>query len=322
MQNFTGINADTATVLPVHSEQCPNSEQLSTLSSFFVTSLVLVSTVNVFTLFAALIGNFLIVKVLRRVSSIHPPTRTLFYSLTASDLCVGLIVQPLNLIYMISSVTGNATLCFSVLPHLNVLGFAMCGISLLTTTEISVDRLLAIRLKLSYRHVVSLRRARLAVVVTWLASLASGLTSLWSNDAFIKLQIIGVFLSITVSTFSYVWIHAILRKRAKQKQRQIAWDAPSQSAVSVTNSFSTVRYKKTVSTALWVHCALLLCFLPYMIVAAFWAVYGGNEVVMICHAFALALLYFNSALNPVLYFWKIKGVRDGIKEMLNNHICK
>ena len=310
------------TVSAVYGEQCPDTEELSTNSSFFVASLVLVLTVNVFLLFAAVVGNGMIMWTLRGVTSIHPSSRTLFYSLAASDLCVGSIVQPLNLIYLTSTVTGKTALCFSTLPYFDVFGFAMCGVSLLTTTVISVDRLLALRLKLRYRQVVSLKRARAVVIVTWLVSFTAGLTSLWNRFAFNVIQVIGVFLSVAVSTFSYAWIQVILRQREKQqKQRQMAWEERSQS-VSTGGSFCNVRFKKTVSTALSVYCALLLCFLPYMIVAALWAVYSGNEVVLICHAFSLTLLYFNSAFNPVLYCWKIREVRNGVRGILNRLICK
>lgn len=307
---------------PVHRDQCPNSEELSKRSSFFVASLVFVLSVNMFLIFAAVVGNLLIVWVLRGVTSIHPSSRALFYSLATSDLCVGFIVQPFNVLYMISTLTGNAALCSSTLPYFDVLGFAMCGISLLTASEISIDRLLALRLKFRYRQVVSFSRAFCVVVVTWLASFTAGLTSLWNRSAFTVIQIVGVFLSIAVSSFSYAWIHIILSQRGKQRQeRQLAWDEPMQSVSRESSGFCSVRYKKTVATAQWVYCALLLCSLPYMIVAALWAVYSGSGVILICHAFAITLLYFNSALNPVLYCWKIREVRNEVKAIFNRVGC-
>lgn len=304
--------------------QCPDLEEISKRSLFFVSSAILTSGVNGILLFCALLGNSLILWVLRGVSSIHPPSRTLFYSLAASDLCVGLIVQPFNLIYMISTATGNAELCNSTLPYLDVAGFAMSGISLLTTAEISVDRLLALRLKLRYREIVSLWRVRFVVAVTWLVIFLAGLTSLWSRETFTMLQTTGVFLSIAVSSFSYSSIHIILRRREKQlKERQIAWDQPSQATNEASTLSSTRRYKKTVSTAMLVYCMLLICSLPYMIVAALWAaVYGNNEAILIAHAYAITLLYFNSVINPVLYCWKIAEVRQAVKEILSRVGCK
>lgn len=304
--------------------QCPDLEEISKRSLFFVASLVLLSGVNGVLLFVAVLGNAVILWVLRGVFSIHPPSRTLFYSLAASDICVGFIVQPFNLIYMISIAKGNAALCSSALPYLDVIGFAMSGISLLTTSEISVDRLLALRLKLRYREVVSLGRARLVVVMTWLVSFAAGSASLWNRETFTILQITGVFLSIAVSSFSYTTIHILLHQREKQRQeRQIAWDQPSQSVNEASTSASSTRqYKSTVSTALWVYCVLLMCSLPYMIVAALWAVYGGSDAILIAHAYAITLLYFNSVLNPILYCWKIRQVRHAVREFFSRVCCK
>lgn len=304
--------------------QCPDLEEISKRSLFFVASLVLLSGVNGVLLFVAVLGNAVILWVLRGVFSIHPPSRTLFYSLAASDICVGFIVQPFNLIYMIYIAKGNAALCSSALPYLDVIGFAMSGISLLTTSEISVDRLLALRLKLRYREVVSLGRARLVVVMTWLVSFAAGSASLWNRETFTILQITGVFLSIAVSSFSYTTIHILLHQREKQRQeRQIAWDQPSQSVNEAsTSASSTRRYKSTVSTALWVYCVLLMCSLPYMIVAALWAVYGGSDAILIAHAYAITLLYFNSVLNPILYCWKIRQVRQAVREFFSRVCCK
>ena len=310
-------------VSPVYVEQCLDRERLSDSSSVFDFSLLFVLTVNIFLLLVAVVGNALTMRVFQRVVSIHPSSRALFYSLAASDLCVGSIVQPLNIVFLISNLTGNTTLCHGVMPYLEVLGFAMCGVTLLTASEISLDRLLALRLRLSYRRVVSLGRARLVVVITWFVSLISGLTSLWNREAFNVLQMVGVFLSITVSTVSYGWIHHNLRQRAKKihnHRRTAGWSEPRQSAIE-GNSISRMRYKKTLSTAQWVYFVLLLCSLPYMTVAVLWTVLGGNKEIIICHAFAVTLLYFNSAFNPLFYCLKIAEVRYGVKGLLRCVSC-
>ena len=313
-------NSDTM-ALPVYDELCHNQEKAFGGSPVFAFSLGFALSVNVFLLFAGVVGNTLIVRIFHQVVSIHSSSRTLFYSLAASDLCVGFIVQPLNLVYLISNITGNRSLCKSTLPYLEVTGFAMSGVSLLTASEISVDRLLALRLRLSYRQVVSLGRVRLVVVATWLVSLVSGLTSLWNREAFNLLQIIGTFLAIAISTVSYGWIHHKLRQQKKhRKQRKVAWVESSQ-VVSGVSSFSSIHYKKTLSTALWVYCVLMSCYLPYMMVAVLWTVFGAQREVVICHVFALTLLYFNSAVNPVLYCLKIREVKERFKRLLSNASC-
>lgn len=305
----------------VGAEQCPDADELSGRSSLFFFAFIFASTINIFLSCAVIVGNTLTVWALRGANSIHPSSRTLFYSLAGSDLCVGFVVQPFNIIHLVTSVTGDSAVCLRTLPYLNVIGFALCGISLLTTSEISVDRLLALRLKFRYRFVITLNRARFVVLLTWLASFAAGLTSLWSKATFTILQIIGVFTCIALSSTSYIWIHVMLRQRnIQRRERQLAWELPSFSATN-SSGFNSVKYKKTVSTALWVYCTLLLCSMPYMVVAALWAVFGGSEAILICHAFTLNLLYFNSALNPLLYCWKIRDVRRGVKDILSRLSC-
>ena len=309
-------NSDTM-ALPVYDELCLNRDEPIGSSPVLDFSLGLALSVNVFLLFAAAVGNMLIVRVFHHVVSINSSSRTLFYSLAASDLCVGFIVQPLNLVNLISNITGNRSLCQSTLPYFKVTGFAMCGVSLLTASEISVDRLLALRLRLSYRQVVSLGRVRLVVVVTWLVSLVSGLTCLWRPEAFSLLQIIGIALNIAVSTVSYACIHHNLRQKEKhRKQRKVP------QGVSKVSGFRSLHYKKSLSTALWVYCVLMLCYLPYIMVAALWSVFGAQrEVAVICHAFALTLLYFNSAVNPALYCLKIREVKERFKRLLSHVSC-
>ena len=50
---------------------------------------------NIFLSIFATLGNVLILVALRKVSSIHPPTKLLFRCLAVTDLCVGLLGQPL-----------------------------------------------------------------------------------------------------------------------------------------------------------------------------------------------------------------------------------
>ena len=53
------------------------------------------SALNIFLSITASLGNALILVALHKVPSIHPPTKLLFRCLAVTDLCIGLIVQPL-----------------------------------------------------------------------------------------------------------------------------------------------------------------------------------------------------------------------------------
>ena len=52
-------------------------------------------TLNIPLSITAFLGNVLIIVALQKVSSIHPPSKLLLGCLASTDLCVGLITQPL-----------------------------------------------------------------------------------------------------------------------------------------------------------------------------------------------------------------------------------
>jgi len=115
------------------------------------------STVNSMLALIAFFGNVLIIVALQKVSSLHPPTKLLLGCLAVSDLCVGLITQPLHAAILASP--ENSKICFYLIVVFNILGSIFMGVSLLTVTAIGVDRLLALLSGLRYRPVVTLTRA-------------------------------------------------------------------------------------------------------------------------------------------------------------------
>jgi len=60
-----------------------------------VTFYLLLSTLNIFLSITASLGNVLILVALHKETSLHPPTKLLFRCLAITDLCVGVIAQPL-----------------------------------------------------------------------------------------------------------------------------------------------------------------------------------------------------------------------------------
>ena len=57
---------------------------------------------NSFLSVTAILGNALILIALRKESSLHPPSKLLLRSLATTDICVGLISEPLTVIFWMS----------------------------------------------------------------------------------------------------------------------------------------------------------------------------------------------------------------------------
>ena len=99
-------------------------------------------------------------------------------------------------------------------------GFILCGVSLLTSTAISVGRLLALMLGLRYRHVVILSRVRATIILFWFILVSPTFPYLFANRSIFIYTASTTFgvLSLAISVFSYTKI--VLRLRQNQAQVQ------------------------------------------------------------------------------------------------------
>ena len=120
-----------------------------------------ISVLNSIMSVTAFLGNALILIALHKESSIHPPSKLLLRNLATTDLCVGLIAEPLTVIYWMSQVNKQWNICRYAVIAQFITNYTLCGVSVGTLTAISVDRLLALLLGLRYRPFVTLKRTRL-----------------------------------------------------------------------------------------------------------------------------------------------------------------
>ena len=127
------------------------------ITSSYITTCVL----NAFLSYTAVMLNCLTIYALTKLSSLPRPLRTLLLSLAVSDLGVGLMVQPsyiASLVMEMEHKTENnsgytITYKFYVFT-VNLFGYA----SFLGVTFLSLDRLLAIYLRLRYQELVNHKR--------------------------------------------------------------------------------------------------------------------------------------------------------------------
>ena len=276
---------------------------------------------DIFLSISSTLGNALILVALRNVSSIHPPTKLLFRCLAVTDFCVGLICQPLYICFII----GNLAI---KLWYVSIFFYAfLLTVSPLTSAAISVDRLLALLLGLRYRHVVTLCRVRVAIACVWFiavsnASLLWVLFIQWSFKVYLASWwtfIALIMVSIIISLFSYMKIFFTLRHQQAQAQNHVQLEQSS----TVRSVLNIARYKKTVYSVAWIQLAMLACYGPN-IVMAFLRHFGNvgySTELMIAIEVSVSLFFLNSSLNPVLYCWRIKDVRQEVKNTIRKCLC-
>ena len=304
---------------------CTGHGNFTSTLRYFVCTLqegptVFYAALNIFLSISASLGNSLILITLHKVATIHPPTKLLFQNLAVTDLCVGFISQPLCVTYLLIAVTkiNYHHVLFYVDSVQHASSFILCGASFLTSTAISVDRLLALLFGLRYRHVVTLRRVRVVIVCFWITGVA-GVFLLFCSSRKISFLVANVFavLCVFISVVSYAKIFLTLRKH----QAQIR-DGHRGQANRGGIPLNIARYKKSVSSIAWVQLALVVCYLPFIVsvVAIHVTEWSGTSASLIWIS-AITLLYLNSSLNPILYCWKIKGIRREVKNITRHFGC-
>ena len=277
---------------------------------------IVTSALNIPQSITAFLGNTLIIIALQKLSSLNPASRLLLGCLAATDLGVGLITQPIRIGLFLSP--EHSKLCYYLRILFDTIGVMLCAVSLLTTTAISVDRLLALMLGLRYRQVVTLRRASVFVVTIWLFITAVILVAFFDFHIAINIAYVILLLCIGTSTFCYTKIYLTLRHH----QTQVHGQAHRRQLDGQGIPMNIARYKKTVSRALWIQMTLLACYLPYGSLTAFIVISGIDKPALnLLWSVTISLLLLNSTLNPFIYCWKIREVRQAVKDTIRQFCC-
>ncbi len=131
--------------------------------------------------------------------------------------------------------------------------------------------------------------------------------------------IILVIFCIATSTFCYSKIYHILRRHQAEVSNHIHQRQPNGGEGIPLN---ILRYKKTVSSALWVQMTLLACYLPYGMVIVLLAITGSpTPPQAIAWMVTISFVLLNSPLNPFLYCWKMREVRKAVKATVTQFWC-
>ena len=273
-------------------------------------------------IFASL-GNTLILFALHKESALHPPSKLLFRCLALTDLLIGCISQPLFILYMVSLLTKHqdwrGDLCFYSATLDNITTNTLCLVSLLTSTAISIDRLLALNLGLRYRQVVTFKRTSLVLLFLWVVSIGS----VSSSYPMLDYNKVEMFVAaamcvgnLAISSFCYAKI--IWKIRQHQRHVQINGGINNHRTLCTDSlALKNALYKKTVSSVLWIQLTLTICYLPLIVTLGLISYKGLTSALDAAWGITITLVFLNSSLNPFLYCWKIKEIRVAVKSVVS-----
>ena len=275
---------------------------------------IVIFAVNAIMSFVASLGNSLIIDALRRCTSLHAPSKALLFSLALSDLGVGCIAQPLFVIHRLAASTRSYRIfCISGIG-LYFVGSALVSASFVTSTAIALDRYLALRLRLRYREVVTIKRVTAVLLASWLASLIWSALWFWNKEVQNFLRIALFSLCFVTTTSSYFIIYKHMRRYRFRVEEHVGSAVVHGTAGS---HFNTLRFRRSVVSMCKIYCLLLACYLPYNCLMVLLNRFQLTPLTVALNAVFATFVLSNSALNPFVICRCIPEIRVMVKSMLS-----
>ena len=264
---------------------------------------------NMPTSLAAICGNLVVLISIWSTPSLHSPSHALTFSLAMADFSVGLFVQPTFIVYSIAGITRRLdVLCTSGLI-VSSLSYGLCGISLLTLTATTLDRLLAIHLHLRYQTVVTTERVACIILAIWIvgATVAALGPALQDFQAVIFASAVVACVCICLIVFSYWRIFTVVRRHRRQIQ-----DSQSPSLVEVKE------LKKSSVVPFLLCCLFFLCYLPFVVVTVWSSVKDDKSPFagQVAFEFSSTVILISSCLKPMVYYWRLSAMRTVFRQTL------
>ena len=268
--------------------------------------------INIPLMLAAIIGNSLVLAAILTSPSLRSrASMILLAGLAVSDLAVGLITQPFYIAQELSLNGLIAKLSYTM-------SSSLIGISLATMALISIDRVLALQCHMSYHAVVTTPRVIFILVFIWIlhffvSCIRLQLNTILKHAAYVLL---GAYNA--ASIICYINIYRVVRRHQLQIRIQQQAAQGSNTEINIRN-IATIKYA-ALNTFVFYICA---CFCYFPRVMYFLSRRDNSDAndSNTPWIFTATLIFANSAINPLLYCWRLRELRIAVKSTLAKISC-
>ncbi|XP_029968015.1 trace amine-associated receptor 13c-like [Salarias fasciatus] len=278
--------------------------------------------------------NLLVVISISHFRQLHTPTNLLLLSLAVSDLLVGLVLMPVEILYIEACWFLGDAVC----TLYYVADYVITSASVANMVLISMDRYVAICDPLRYPARVTKRAARTGACLGWLGSLlyrvvllnrhlrSPGMSNSCLGECVVVIShlagvvdlVFSFIIPIAVIIFLYLRVFMVAVTQARALRSHIAAVAAQRSGGAA--AASTMKQEmKAAGTLGLVVAVFLFCFCPY-----YAPTLAGQETLVDASAadFEIWLAHFNSCLNPIIYAFFYPWFRKCIKHIVTLQVLK
>ena len=192
--------------------------------------------------------------------------------------------------------------------------FLFAFASFFGVVALAVDRFLAIHFHLRYQELVTQKRVVAVVFSLWvLSAFLSIPTWKWvpKKVLFSMHATINAFCLITLSLL-YCKIYTVVRRHKNQIH------ALGVQVAEKRDMANAARLRKTAVSTFYVYAVFLACYVSVYFLSFSSFIGGLTAVPFDIWYYVFTLMYLNSSLNPLIYSWKIRGIRQAVVDILRN----
>ena len=262
----------------------------------------------------AVAGNVLVLAAVWRNPSLRTPSYILLCGLAFTDLCTGLVSQPL---YVVSQLIcwqkrkeNNQLTTFLIYARAIIAGCSnyFSSLSFMLITLMSIERWL----HMTRRSLLTVRRS--CFFVALVSILVIPIAVLSSKGNYLPASVIFLVLlafSLTATSVSYYKVFRIIRSHQQQVQANESPHNFGQPAIDLA------KYKKSVCSILYILGVFYVSYVPCFIITALYIAFNNlNNELQLVFMISSMFLYLSSSLNPIIYIWRMTDVRNGVKTFL------
>ena len=289
----------------------------------------LLITANFLLCVANVLVNFLLILALRRANNFCQVSARLFLTLSASDACVGLILQPIvaGILFEYHFPVQNCSLKIAG----QALSFLLPQFSGVMILIISYDRWTHMKYVASNNRYLNVKKAYILIGLNFISSIVTSITSALSSlyDYIAYFNLIIIFVDGTVfftAFFLYLSAYLSVKQRRKRIDTVVRFTtSPSRaltrlSSDTIDPSHRNIGLAKTIAFIL---ASALFCFMPYFVTGICWSwkeyylKKKTSESTVTIMYWSFIFVYSSSFFNAVVLIHRSKPVRQSVVAMLH-----
>ncbi|XP_060087083.1 adenosine receptor A1 isoform X1 [Heteronotia binoei] len=308
------------------------SQNISGFQAAYITIEVLIALISI-------PGNILVIWAVKVNQALRDATFYFIVSLAVADVAVGALVIPLAIIINIGPQIPFYSCLMVACPVL-----ILTESSILALLAIAVDRYLRVKIPMRYKSVVTPRRAGVAIACCWLVSFLVGLTPMFGWNNFNEMQrkakeanssqteftvscqfenvismeymvyfnfFVWVLPPLLLMLLIYLEVFKIIRRQLNKKVASSTTDPEKYygKELNIAKSLALVLFLFAVS---WLPLHMRNCISFFC---------TSCKTPSALTYIAIFLTHGNSAMNPIVYAFRIKKFRTTFLQIWNQYFC-